>query len=157
MAGINKIKALELYFHCVSFKTKCTAGSFSLCLKQYLQQVIIFVILMIVMMIIILATIIITIIAIRFKLVAIIVTIIIIVTMTVKIRAIVVIISIRSNFTYLFPCFSFCQRMLFHLVFVGLNTCTSLLKNLVRCWKYFVLNKKVLFVRDQFFTKIDLT
>lgn len=102
---------------------------------------------MIVMMIIILATIIITIIAIRFKLVAIIVTIII-VTMTVKIRAIVVIISIRSNFTYLFPCFSFCQRMLFHLVFVGLNTCTSLLKNLVRCWKYFVLNKKVLFVRD---------
>ena len=105
-------------------------------------------ILMIVMMIIIIATIIITTIAMRFKLVVIIVTIIVIVTMTVKIRAIVVIISIRSNFTYLFPCFSFCQRMLFHLVFVGLNTCTSLLKNLVGCWKYFVLNKKVLLVRD---------
>ena len=95
-------------------------------------------------MMIIITAIIITIIAIIFTLVA----IIIIVTMTVKIKPRVMIRSIRSNYTNLFPYFSFCQRMLFYLVFVGLNALTSLLKNLVGCSKYFVLNKKVLFVRD---------
>ena len=79
------------------------------------------------MMVVIITTIIITIIVIIFTLVA----IILIVTLAVKIRAIVMITSIRSNYTYLFPYFSLCQRMLFYLVFVGLNALSSLLKNLI--------------------------